>query len=175
MSEGLPNRLSSSVLEAWYSQHAEALRAFLMGVLKDRHLADEALQATFTKAVEAGHSIESGGEKGWLFRVAYHEAMNLRRRQGIDGRALQKVALSGWQAAEGTTPDSNLMMQEKAQEVQAALLALPEAQRQIVGMRIYEDKTFAEIAAELTLPLGTVLSRMRLALGKLQKLLGPEE
>ncbi|MCA9247413.1 MAG: hypothetical protein KDA42_09870, partial [Planctomycetales bacterium] len=51
---------------------------------------------------------------------------------------------------------------------------LPSEQREVVRMRIYEEKKFAEIAAELELPLGTVLTRMRLALKKLEAALGQE-
>jgi len=45
---------------------------------------------------------------------------------------------------------------------------LPPEQQQVVRMRIYEDKTFAVIAAELGIPLGTALGRMRTALIKLR-------
>ena len=49
------------------------------------------------------------------------------------------------------------------------LAGLPDKQRQIVHMRIYEEKTFAVIAEELDIPLGTALARMRTALAKLRK------
>jgi len=62
--------------------------------------------------------------------------------------------------------------------VRDALQSLPEEQRRIVKMRIYEEKTFAAIAAELDLPLGTVLGRMRSARQRLAQKLqaehGPE-
>ena len=46
-------------------------------------------------------------------------------------------------------------------------------QRQIVRLRIYEEKTFAEISRELKIPLGTALGRMRAALQKLKTLREP--
>ena len=52
---------------------------------------------------------------------------------------------------------------------------LPAAQQQIVRMRIYEEKTFAVIAAELEIPLGTALARMRAAMEKLKRRLGEDE
>ena len=52
---------------------------------------------------------------------------------------------------------------------------LPVEQRRVIRMRIYEDKTFAVIAEELGAPLGTVLTRMRLALRKLEAELDVKE
>ncbi len=52
---------------------------------------------------------------------------------------------------------------------------LPADQLQVVQLRIYEEQTFQEIARRLELPLGTVLTRMRLALKKLQTSLRESE
>ena len=52
---------------------------------------------------------------------------------------------------------------------------LPVEQQIVVRMRIDEGKTFAIIASELNVPLGTVLTRMRLAIKKLQAQLKPED
>ena len=54
-------------------------------------------------------------------------------------------------------------------QVQLALETLPAEQQQIVKLRIYDELTFAAIAEQLGLPLGTVLTRMRLALKKLNQ------
>ena len=59
--------------------------------------------------------------------------------------------------------------------MRAALATLPPEQRQIVQKRIYEEQTFASIAQELELPLGTVLTRMRRALRKLAKSFDAQE
>ncbi|MBL8825420.1 MAG: hypothetical protein JNM18_00445, partial [Planctomycetaceae bacterium] len=59
--------------------------------------------------------------------------------------------------------------------VRQAIEQLPAEQRQVVRLRIYENRTFAEIATALKLPLGTVLTRMQLALKKLKKALDHEK
>jgi RNA polymerase sigma-70 factor (ECF subfamily) len=58
--------------------------------------------------------------------------------------------------------------------VRAALDLLPAEQREVVKRRIHDKQKFVEIAAELQVPLGTVLTRMRAALAKLKGLLGAE-
>ena len=170
MSSDFGERLESTVVAEWYAAHAVAVRAFLLGILRNQELTQEALQATFTKLIEQGHTTQQETRKGWLFRVAYHEAMLLRRRQGVQARALVKLAEflpSEKSRDEESRPDDPLQRQELIQQIQTLLLTLPAEQQTVVRMRIYDDKTFAQIAAELGLPLGTVLTRMRLALKKL--------
>jgi RNA polymerase sigma-70 factor (ECF subfamily) len=57
------------------------------------------------------------------------------------------------------------------ERVTRSLSVLSPEQRQVVERRVWGGKTFAEIAAELDAPIGTVLTRMRLALCKLSKAL----
>lgn len=173
MSSGTERRLDPAIVAELYLKHADELRAFLIGVLRCRELANEALQATFTKAIEAGHTARQETLKGWLFRVAFNEAMALRRRNKIQEKSF-------WRLAENRPPDERpaderLTRWEDVDRVRTALESLPKEQQTVVRMRIYEDKTFAVIAAELGVPLGTVLTRMRLALKKLHvKLHEPE-
>lgn len=160
-------RIDPAVVAALYLEHGEELRAFLIGVLKDHDLANEALQATFIKAMEQGHTARQETRKGWLFRVAFHEALAIKRRGKSYEKNIRKMAWSR-PPSEQNSPDDRLCRWETVVSVREALEKLPENQRQIVQLRIYEEKTFAVIAEELNLPLGTVLTRMRLALKKLE-------
>jgi RNA polymerase sigma-70 factor (ECF subfamily) len=63
---------------------------------------------------------------------------------------------------------------EERAVVRRALAELPPEQRRVVEARIDQGKSFAVIAAEQGLPLGTVLTRMRLALEKLRRALGED-
>jgi len=160
------SRIEPAVVAELYAKHQAELRSFLVGVLRDSHLANDALQATFAKAVEVGHTAVKESLKGWLFRVALNEALAIRRRQQTRDRILTQVAWSRPQVSE--SPVENVARSETVDVVRAALDELPEEQRLVVCMRIYEEKTFAKIAEELALPLGTVLSRMQLAIRKLR-------
>ena len=165
-------QLTPAAVEELYAQHGAELRAFLTGVLRNADWAAEALQSTFVKAAEAGHKAQQETIKGWLFRVAYNEAMLLRRKQEVDQRATRKV---GWQASPASEPvDTALLREEVIERVRRGLETLPPDQRLVVRLKIYEEKTFAEIAQELGIPLGTVVTRMRTALQKLNRELGTE-
>jgi RNA polymerase sigma factor (sigma-70 family) len=150
-----------------YQQLAPELRAFLLGLLKDHDLADEALHASFTKIIEKQETIRDSNPRAWLFQVAYHEAMAVRRRQGVERRGLQGLA---WLKRElESAPETPLIRDETARKIRQSLNTLPAEQRDVVLRRIEHNQTFSDIATELGVPLGTVLTRMRLALQKLQK------
>ena len=69
-------------------------------------------------------------------------------------------------------PDDVLQYDQLEQRVREALSHLPEEQAEVVRLSFFEDKPHGEIAAQLRLPLGTVKSRLRLAVRRLQPLLG---
>jgi len=174
-----PEKLASSVVAALYVEHGEELRRFLQGVLRDAQLASDVLQATFVKMSERGHQTRALSRKAWLFRVAYNEALAYRRREAVGNKVVRRVAeetkskQSGepgaWQSnGSANHTDDPLVRLESVQAIREALDELPPEQRQLVRMRIYEEKTFAVIAQELKIPLGTALARMRAALGKLR-------
>ena len=160
-------RLDPAVVAALYEEYGGELRAFLTGVLRDSDLAGEALQATFAKVIERGHTARKDSLKGWLFRVSYHEAMAIRRRQQLQKKSQRRLAWNFEQS--GPSPEETVVRWEQVERVRAAVNNLPPEQRQVVHLRIYDEKTFAVIADELGLPLGTVLTRMRLALRKLAR------
>lgn len=178
-----PERIGADAIQRLYDQHSTELTAFLLGVLRDRDLVSETLQATFLKAIEAGHTACEETIKGWLFRVAFNEAMSIRRKQTINKKALNKLSQSsmGWlkTGEVGSTKNEGgfekLCRDETVQQIREAIQTLPAEQQQIVQARIYDQKKFADIAKELGLPLGTVLTRMRLATTKLSARLKPDE
>jgi RNA polymerase sigma-70 factor (ECF subfamily) len=166
-------RIDPSIVAALYVEHADELRAFLIGVLKDPELAGEVLQAAFARAVEVGHTAREESRKGWLFKVAFNEAMLLLRRRKTHDASIEKIAWS--RNEQQGSPEDHLTRWEDVERVRASLDELPPDQQAVVRMRIYEEKKFAAIAEELGLPLGTVLTRMRLALKKLAASLNPED
>ena len=161
-----PALLNPATVAELYVEHADGLRWFLQGLLRGADLAGDVLQMTFTKVLERGHTARQESLKSWIYRVAYNEAMAVRRRQAVGKRVVQKVAWTRPQ--EDPSPESHVVRWELVAEMRRAIDELPDEQRQIVRMRIYEQKTFAIISEELNIPLGTALGRMRSAMGKLR-------
>lgn len=167
-------RTSEAVRErviALFEAHGAEFRQFVLGLLGSPEGAADVSQAVLTKALESGGSVRPETFKGWLFQVAYHEAMALKRRDRIGEKARRKLAA----IAPADAPNDPVLSAEAVEAVRRALKGLPEEQRSVVMARVYEDKTFAEIAGEAGVPLGTVLSRMRRALHRLQDVLRPHD
>jgi len=68
-------------------------------------------------------------------------------------------------------PDANLEAAQDEMRIRAAIATLPADQSEVVRLAFFSDKAHAEIAGDLSLPLGTVKSRIRLAMAKLRALL----
>ncbi len=164
---------SNTALAELFRQQRLPLHQFLFGLLRDRAQADDVLQQVFLKLVENWPAIRLETAKSWLFTVAYHEALAHRRRQKRHDAALADAwARPVWiDARWPPRADDAAQRREAIAAVQSALAALPAAQREVVVRRVYDNQTFASIASELGCPLGTVLTRMRLALKSLAHLL----
>ena len=164
-----PQTLSPEYVAAMVAAHGQELQRFLLGVLRNTAIADDCLQATFTKLLERGHESRPETRRAWLFKVAFQEAMLAKRKAATGERVLRKAAWGLNLQAESA--DGQAIRVESIDQVRRALDTLPAEQRQVVWMRIYEEKTFAVIAEELRIPIGTALGRMRTALQKLKKAL----
>lgn len=165
---GTPEDENRRRAELWYSQQVEWLRIFVFGILRRRDLVDEVLQTVFRKVIERSHEVDPSAVRAWLTRVAHNEALLLKRKQGVHQRAIEWLASAQSGVDSQSLPLDGLLRQELADRVRQAVERLPPDQRFVVERRIDGDQTFAEISAELKVPLGTVLTRMRLALSKLK-------
>jgi RNA polymerase sigma-70 factor, ECF subfamily len=163
-------QLDRSLVAALYEEHEAELRRLLTGILRDHQLAGDVLQITFAKVLTEGHHSQPESRKAWLFRVATNEAFAFLRRRTAGEKMLQTLAWSiGEPGKTGESIESGLVREEAVTAVREAIENLPHDHRLVVRMRIYEDKTFAEIASALNIPLGTALGRMRTALEKLRR------
>lgn len=172
--------MDTDIVRTVYEEHRLALERFLLGVLRDEAAAADALQTTFSRLLEKGHMVQQQDSlKSWLFRVAFNEAMLIRRKESISRKHAENVA---WKIQVQSGADKGVdqrlsqsvhyaILQEDIKRVREALTQLPESQREVVEKRIYEGLKFREIADELDVPLGTVLARMQAGLKKLKPIL----
>ncbi len=166
-------KLAREQVEALYRRHADGVHRFPLGVLRDADLVDEALQQTFVRVMEKGHTADDETMKGWIYKTAFNQAMALRRRQQVGGRVLGQLAIDPELLRTALPPSSRAddiaIENETLGRARAAVAELPVEQRDVLRLRFSEGKTFATIAAQLGVPLGTALTRMRLAMEKLRR------
>ncbi len=165
--------LDPAVVAAFHAEHGAELTRFLLGVLRDPQLAADAAQTAFLRLAERGGETRPETRKAWLFQVAFREALLIRRQQERSQRVLRKVAWSLPQ--DGPTAETALVRAETIELVRKAFGELTPDQRAMVSKRVFEDRTFAEAAKELGIPLGTALDRMHAALARLRRKLSGDK
>jgi RNA polymerase sigma-70 factor (ECF subfamily) len=161
-------------LEALFERYEAPLFLFLVGILRDHHRAEDALQETFVQALERLEQIDPDHLRGWLFTVAYHQAMLIRRKLAVQQRHFPPAP--GDPAAMVPDPNSDpaqsAQSHEERSHCQELLRRLPECQREVIRQRVYEGKRFRDIATDLGCPLSTALARMHQGLKRLRSLEG---
>jgi RNA polymerase sigma-70 factor (ECF subfamily) len=115
----------------------------------------------------------------WLYAILVHRFQKSARRARSRPVTLAGLPRSERDAGESslerlpdsqTLPAENLMQQEQATRMRAAIDSLPPKHQQVVLLRFYEEASLSEIAAALGLSLGTVKSRLHHALEKLRRM-----
>lgn len=158
-----------TALNAIFGRYEVQIFQFLYGILRDHHQAEDALQETLVRALEHLDGVDGNHLRGWLFTVAYHQAMLVKRRQ-------QKARLATVEEQE--TPVSDVFpgpllqaeSQDDARRLRELLEQLPANQREVIRQRVYEGKRFREIAEAVGCPLNTALARFHEGLKKLRLL-----
>jgi RNA polymerase sigma-70 factor (ECF subfamily) len=145
--------------------------------------AEDLVQETYLKAFRAADRFQPGTNlRAWLFTILHNTARNRvrdRAREGVtaDSETVDRAEDSTgvWAGSRpGETPETLLLRDTLAPDLQAAVEALPDAFRQAVWLRDVEEFSYAEIAEMLAIPVGTVMSRIsrgrRLLFDRLQHL-----
>lgn len=156
-----------------FEHYAPRLKSFLLrqgvddGSAED--LAQETMMSVWRKAALFDPAKATAGT--WIFTIARNlriDAIRKARRPEFDAEDPAFVP-----DAEPAADDS-LSAEQTGARVRAALAELPEDQAAVVRLSFFEDKAHAEIADQLSLPLGTVKSRLRLAMKRIRTFLGDE-
>jgi RNA polymerase sigma-70 factor, ECF subfamily len=164
--------------EALYDRYAPAVFGLALRTLRDREVAEEAVQEIFWRIWQrAGSFDRSRMFAPWLFGIAHNYCIDeLRRRRARP----QSVYEDDERPILGAIPDTvdvseAAVLAEQRRAVQDALRQLPDEQREALEMAYFGGLTQQEIAARLGNPLGTIKTRMRLGLQKLRGLLQSQQ
>lgn len=129
----------------------------------DRVDAEDLVQETYAKALKGFKSFQEGTNlRAWMFRILRNtfltsrSGLAARNTSSLDDEAEEAEAL----ASHNVTPESVLLRSENRQLVLDALAALPVHYREIILLCEVEELSYREIAGVLSLPIGTVMSRL---------------
>ena len=104
----------------------------------------------------------------WIFTIARNLRIDVLRKE----RSALAYELAPPPEDQQATPEEDSQTAEREERLRAAVRDLPADQMEVVRLSFFADKPHAEIAQELSLPLGTVKSRLRLAVARLRRALG---
>lgn len=158
-----------------FTYFAPRLKAFGYKQFGNEQLALELVQETLLTVWNKSHLYdpEKAAVSTWVYRVARNQSFDMMRRQAARPETLMADDL--WPLASQEADDVPVDEQILGDEARALLALLPDAQRQVIEKIYVEDKTQQETALELGVPLGTVKSRVRLALERLKEHLHRED
>lgn len=156
-----------------HRRHTALLRTIISRVINNDHDVDDVLQEAFCEIWRrADHYEEEKGKAlGWIVTMvrrraidrlrkkqAYHRAEE-RLRSEVEGQGEPEVEVGADEAA---------MADDTAEIFQKAIAALPEAQQDAIRLAFYRGMSQREIAAHTGIPLGTIKTRLELAIRKLR-------
>jgi RNA polymerase sigma-70 factor, ECF subfamily len=158
-------------LERLYDEHAQSLYAFLLNFTRDEADTRDLLQEIFVKLAREPKLLSGvRDERAFLLRLAHNAAVDWMRRRGARERTKENFAAETSSCfAPAGDPDEKFFRDE----LSAALAELPEDQRAVVHLKLWEGLTFEEIAAALEISPNTAASRYRYGLDKLRDRLRP--
>ena len=166
-----PSFSDDDAVSGLHRELATTLVRLARAMLRDEALAEDAVQEAFMLLAIKCQEVPADQRRGWLVRTVQYHALNLRRREQRQDRLQQQLKEHGEQYLVGSADPGQFERAEDLARLRMALDHLPEAQQLVVRLRLAENKSFQQIAEQLQVPLGTVLSRMRLAVEKLRNTL----
>ncbi len=154
-----------------FEEFAPRVKRFLLRRTRgNENLSEELMQETMLKVWKKSAHFDHtrGGASTWIFTIARNALIDhsRRKRPEVDESDPALVADTSPRA------DQAASEAERAVRVREALAGLPEQQSVILHAAYFEGRTLREISEQQGVPLGTVKSRVRLAMGRLRGALG---
>ena len=160
-------RQDRAAFRALFDHFGPRIKAVMMKSGAEEALAEDLVQdvmMTVWRKVHLYHA-DRGSVSAWIFAIARNARINhLRKGSSRPYEDVETMEI----VSDEPGGEEITYQNERSTSVRSALEELPADQRQIIELAYIEDMSQSEIAEKLSLPLGTVKSRMRLAYGKLK-------
>ena len=150
-----------------FGRYAPKVKTYLMRLGASNASAEELTQDALLSVWRRSATFDPAKAKArtWIFVIARNAWIDRLRRERVE---LAYVTAPTDEPELEEAPDESVARLQTEARIGSVLRTLPEEQRQVVLLSFFEDRAHADIAEHLSLPLGTVKSRLRLALGKLR-------
>jgi RNA polymerase sigma factor (sigma-70 family) len=161
--------------EILLTRHQERVYTKIHFIVRDSELANDIFQDTFIKVVrllKEGKYIEEGKFLPWILRISHNMAIDHFRRNKKMRMVRSREDYDVFATIDTgeTNIEDQLIMDSIHTDVRHLIDELPEDQREVVRMRMYDNLSFKEIATSTGVSINTALGRMRYAVINLRKI-----
>lgn len=165
-----------SALKILIQRHEKRVFSYILLSVKNRELAEDIFQDTFIKVINtlrSGNYHEEGKFVQWVMRIANNLKIDYFRKMQRMPAFESNGEFDIFDLIYGTDPsiEQKMITEQLYAEVAEMVKYLPDEQREVLEMRIYQDISFKDIAEMTNVSINTALGRMRYALINLRKIL----
>jgi RNA polymerase sigma-70 factor (ECF subfamily) len=170
-------RRDADALAALYDRHAQTVYNMITRIVREPGTADEVLQDTFWQVWQKAGEFRGGGAAAaWLYRIARNKSLDQLRRLKARPQPLssdESGEQSVWSTLAATGAEVERITEHtwRRQQVREALTSLPADQRLCLELAYFEGMSQRQIAEHTATPVGTVKTRVRMGLEKLERIL----
>lgn len=167
-------------LQFLLEKHQSQIFHYILSKIKNRDLSNDIFQDTFIKVIrtlKSGNYNEEGKFLPWVMRIAHNLVIDHFRRESKvrmiseSSSNTEEFNIFSVIRDEGLNVEQQISKNELEAQVSNFIDYLPESQRDILMMRIYQDMSFKEIAQIKDISINTALGRMRYAVMNIRKMM----
>jgi len=171
-------RAKPDALDELYNRYNRMIFGLALNMVGDHATAEEITLDVFTRVWERAETYRPDRAKvsTWLISVARHHSIDVLRRRGTrpEQYSVSWNEASSNIAYDGNNPEQATEAALRRERILAAIARLPADQKQVLSLAYFAGYTHSQIAETLDQPLGTVKTRIRLAMQKLRQMLQDE-
>lgn len=163
-------------LSVLITRHQSKIYGFIYSKVTDRDIADDIFQDTFIKVIKTLKS-NSYNEEGkflpWVMRISHNLIVDhFRRNKKMPMfRETEEFSIFSIMTDNSPNVENRIITEQVENDLQRLIEELPDDQKEVLQMRIYQDLSFKEIADLTGVSINTALGRMRYALMNLRKVI----
>ena len=163
-------------LSVLINRHQARLYGFIFSKIQDRDATEDVFQDTFIKVIRTlkrGNYNEQGKFLPWVMRIAHNLVIDYFRKNNRMPKFKNKGDFDIFSVLSDDSPnaENKIVENQIADHVRILLEELPEDQKTVIKMRIYQDMSFKEISENTGVSINTALGRMRYGLINLRKMI----
>ena len=167
---------NEAALEALIKRHQSRIFGFIYSKVGDRDLADDIFQDTFIKVIRTLKSNaynEEGKFLPWVMRIAHNLIVDhFRHNKKMPlYRETEEFSIFSVMTDDSLTIENKLISDQVTKDLRQIVKELPDDQKEVLMMRLYQDMSFKEISEATGVSINTALGRMRYAVINLRKVI----